>query len=246
LERLQKEVRDEDSLFRDASNMLQGVRKTLEEITERATMDASEVEGRAQLNRLIKRKKLALDMAGSNLAFARKFIHEVSSEFESDLLEEYRIREAPEEQNVKECQDQLDEVLQERLQYDKSLTDAIKREKMLQAEIDSFIPKLEMKKKIVEQLKESSHRTLILRPSKSLVESLQEIQEPSFQWMPCALCHTPFPHRDIVLAPCMCLYHPWCVVMQNWISDSCAKEDCKKIFDETWQRSHGLFYMQGK
>jgi hypothetical protein len=58
---------------------------------------------------------------------------------------------------------------------------------MLQAEIDSFIPKLEMKKKIVEQLKESSHQTLILCPSKSPVESSQEIQEPSFQWMPCAL-----------------------------------------------------------
>jgi hypothetical protein len=129
LERLQKEVRDEDALFRDASNMLQGIRKTLEEITDRATMDVSEVEGRAQLNRLIKRKKLALDMVESNLAFAWKFIQEVSSEFESDLLEEYRIREAVEDQNVKECQDQLDEVLQKRLQYDKSLMDAIKQKK---------------------------------------------------------------------------------------------------------------------
>jgi hypothetical protein len=85
----------------------------------------------------------------------------------------------------------------------------------------------------VEQLKGSSHRTLILHPRKSLTESSHEVQVPIFQWVPCALCKTPFPLKDVVLAPCMCLYHPWCIVIQNWISDSNAKDDCKKTFDES-------------
>jgi hypothetical protein len=93
---------------------------------------------------------------------------------------------------VKECQKQLEEALQVTFEFDKSLTEAIKREQMLQAEIDSFILKLEMKKKIVEQLKESSHRTLILRLSKTPIGSTQEIQEPTFQWMHCALCIVPY------------------------------------------------------
>jgi hypothetical protein len=43
----------------------------------------------------------------------------------------------------------------------------------------------------------------------------------------------------------MYLYHPWCIVMQNWISDSCAKVDYKRRFGEAWQKSLGLFNIQG-
>jgi hypothetical protein len=246
VERLELESREEDAMFQAATNTLQRVRMTLVELRDRTPGDGSEIEGRAQVERKIKRSKLSLDMAKCNLKFVRKFLEEVSSEFETDLLAHYKEREVEEEQNVLRCQQELEEALQGRLEFDKPLTDAMKRERELQAEIETFIPMLERKRKILEQLKGSSHRTLILRPSKSLIESSREVQVPTFQWMPCALCKTPFPLKDVVLAPCMCLYHPWCIVMQNWISDSCAKDDCKMIFDDSWQKSHGLFYMQGK
>jgi hypothetical protein len=110
---------------------------------------------------------------------------------------------------------------------------------------------LEERRKLIQEVKGSSHHSIILWPSKFLVEpdednEVAEVKEESvFKWMPCALCDSPFPNKDVVLAPCMCLYHPWCIVMQNWVSKSCAKEDCRRIFGEAWQRSYGLFYIQG-
>jgi hypothetical protein len=96
-----------------------------------------------------------------------------------------------------------------------------------------------MKKRIlIQQVKGNSDRSFILRPNKLVVE-VNEVQEtsevkeePVFKWMPCVLCESPFPNMDVILAPCMCLYHPWCIIMQNWVSDSCAREDCKKMFGE--------------
>ena len=61
----------------------------------------------------------------------------------------------------------------------------------------------------------------------------------------CALCKTGFPNLDIVIAPCQCQYHPWCVVMQNWIEDTCANNHCKTKFPTIWKRSFGLIDIPG-
>ena len=61
----------------------------------------------------------------------------------------------------------------------------------------------------------------------------------------CALCKIGFPNLDIVIAPCLCTYHPWCVVMQNWIQDTCANSNCKKEFPTVWKRSFGLLHIPG-
>ena len=35
---------------------------------------------------------------------------------------------------------------------------------------------------------------------------------------PCSLCGKCFPKFDVVMDSCGCLYHPWCILTQSWIS----------------------------
>lgn len=56
----------------------------------------------------------------------------------------------------------------------------------------------------------------------------------------CALCNSNFRHMDIIVAPCKCTYHPWCVVMQSMLEDQCADKECKEKFTDNWMRSLGL------
>jgi hypothetical protein len=96
LDRLHLEYQEEDTMFQTATNTLQRVHMTLAELRERTPMDGSEIEGRAQVEQKIKRTKLGLDMAKCNLKFVRKFLEEISSKFETDLLAHYKEREVEE------------------------------------------------------------------------------------------------------------------------------------------------------
>ena len=51
---------------------------------------------------------------------------------------------------------------------------------------------------------------------------------------PCSLCGKCFPKLDVVMGSCGCLYHPWCILTQCWISQSCGNQSCKKEFTATW------------
>ncbi|KAG0553898.1 hypothetical protein KC19_12G047800 [Ceratodon purpureus] len=56
----------------------------------------------------------------------------------------------------------------------------------------------------------------------------------------CALCESSFTQMDILVAPCHCTYHLWCVVMQSMLADECANSECKETFTESWKKSLGL------
>ena len=61
----------------------------------------------------------------------------------------------------------------------------------------------------------------------------------------CAFCETGFPLYDVVLAPCFCVYHPWCAAMQTSLDSNCAATKCKKIFPAGWLKSFGFFKDEG-
>ena len=63
---------------------------------------------------------------------------------------------------------------------------------------------------------------------------------------PCSLCGKCFPIFDVVMGSYGCLYHPWCILTQTWISRSCANEKCKKEFTSSWMRSMELANIEGK
>ncbi|KAG0631976.1 hypothetical protein M758_1G295500 [Ceratodon purpureus] len=56
----------------------------------------------------------------------------------------------------------------------------------------------------------------------------------------CALCDSTFTRMDIIVAPCHCTYHPWCVVMQCMLAEECADRECREQFTENWKKSLGL------
>ena len=63
---------------------------------------------------------------------------------------------------------------------------------------------------------------------------------------PCSFCSKSFSKMDIVIGSCACLYHPWCIVTQCWISGSYANKRCKKNFTFVWMKSMGLANIDGK
>jgi ribosomal protein RSM22 (predicted rRNA methylase) len=169
----------------------------------------------------------------------------VNVETELNLLETYKMKEANEKRNLQESMSQLEATNQRKIELLQEYIVAAKREKELEAEVENLKGILEKRRSLIQEVKGISHCSFVHRPSKFVEDIDDETVESDFRWMPCAVCECPFPKKDVILAPCMCLYHPWCVVMQNWKSNSYARESCKKAFGEAWQRSHGLFQIQG-
>ena len=63
---------------------------------------------------------------------------------------------------------------------------------------------------------------------------------------PCSLCGKCFPEFDVVIGSCGCLYHPWCILTQSWISRSSTNEKYKKEFTSSWMRSMGRANIDSK
>jgi hypothetical protein len=200
----------------------------------------------AAMDRQISRHRLVVDLEKCNLQCAREFLLNVNKETELNLLETYKMKEAEEKRNVRESMRQLEASNQRKIELLQECILAANREKELEAEVEKLKGILEKRRSLIQEVKGINHRRFIHRPSKFLEDTTDETVESDFRWIPYTVYEGPFPKKDVILAPCMCLYHPWCVVMQNWKSDSCAKECCKKDFGEAWQRNHGLFQIQGK
>ena len=85
-------------------------------------------------------------------------------------------------------------------------------------------------------IQRQSRFTLFRSPSKFIEEPDYAIEPsanlPSIHVFFCALCRLGSSNMDIVVAPCLCTYHPWCVVMQTWSHERCANVSCTKIFPD--------------
>ena len=115
----------------------------------------------------------------------------------------------------------------------------------LRSKMDILSLNLKKKSTMMRHMIENSKHPFHLHPSQFILEGGQVLKEGSIEIGPCVMCRGSFPHLDIIVAPCLYLYHPWCVVMQNWISQSCACQSCQTEFTVPWQKSMGLFNIQG-
>jgi hypothetical protein len=99
----------------------------------------------------------------------------------------------------------------------------------------------------IKHIKKNYYHDQLLRPS-CIVDEIGEVDDSEhiFHKSPYAQYRMRFPHFDIILAPCMCQYHLWYAVMQNWTSNVCAIEDCKKKFPDQWKKSVGLLNIVGE
>lgn len=61
----------------------------------------------------------------------------------------------------------------------------------------------------------------------------------------CAMCSTGFLNKDVILAPCLCVYHPWCAAMQARIDGSCTRATCHLEFPVSWLKSFGYYMIEG-
>jgi hypothetical protein len=98
---------------------------------------------------------------------------------------------------------------------------------------------------LLQKLEANCHVPFELRPSQFIVESEAAGGRHVIEVGDCALCLAPFPHHDVVIAPCRCSYHPWCAAFQSTSTGACANSECGNMFTKTWQKSMGLISIQG-
>ena len=107
--------------------------------------------------------------------------------------------------------------------------------------------KKEVKMKHIQMIRRSGRRPITMNPSRIIGDTAEsECTEVQIRVKLCSLCSKMFPKMDVILASCGCAYHPWCIITQAWISQSCANEDCLEDFKTAWLESMGLINMKGK
>lgn len=55
----------------------------------------------------------------------------------------------------------------------------------------------------------------------------------------CSLCGFGFPHRDIIVAGCMHVYHPWCAYSVFGKGERCVAKTCSATVHPSWFQSFG-------
>lgn len=55
----------------------------------------------------------------------------------------------------------------------------------------------------------------------------------------CTLCSFPFPNHDIIVAPCMHVYHPWCAFVVFGKGSRCVLRSCQAAVHPSWHQSFG-------
>ena len=85
-------------------------------------------------------------------------------------------------------------------------------------------------KATVEKMKEILKFPVSLHPSPYIEDIGTGIESDHILIKNCAMCKTTFLLLDVVIAPCKCAYHPWCVASQNRLEGKCANQVCAKKF----------------
>jgi hypothetical protein len=55
----------------------------------------------------------------------------------------------------------------------------------------------------------------------------------------CVLCSFSFPNADIIVAPCLHVYHPWCASVVFGKGNRCALKTCDAYVHPSWHQSFG-------
>ncbi|KAG0602471.1 hypothetical protein M758_10G016700 [Ceratodon purpureus] len=120
------------------------------------------------------------------------------------------------------------------------IIESVKELDRLQTVMANLEGDMDRLKGVLTKMEEMVRLPICLRPSQHVQEEIACHDTDLITLNSCAFCNGKFPHMDIIVAPCKCMYHPWCVVMQTWVEDRCAKKECGAAFTENWKRSVGI------
>jgi hypothetical protein len=131
------------------------------------------------------------------------------------VVEKYMEIYSREVQEVQKCKMALESAVQELEGFNGVLKKANDLKVSLRSKMDILSSNLTKKSTVMRHMIENSKHPVHLHPSRFILEGGRVLKEGSTEIRPCAMCGGSFPHLDIIVAPCLCSYHPWCAVMQN-------------------------------
>jgi hypothetical protein len=89
-------------------------------------------------------------------------------------------------------------------------------------------------------------KVLVSTPTLVKHKAMLTIEPPTLVVSPCLVCNGYFHLMNLLLAPCGCMYHVWCIGFQLQLSKKCAGKTCGLLFNLSWCESVGFESYQMK
>ena len=171
----------------------------------------------------------------------------VEDDRDDEKVAEYTLKIANNDCKLAQLRDQVSKLDSHHCESNSRLLNALDAVGNLNREIKDRKEARKTKMKVILTLTNPIRRPTSLHPS-SIIGNIPngDWDEAETTRKPCSLCGKCFPKLDVVMGSCGCLYHPWCILTQCWISRSCGNQSCKKEFTATWMESMGLVNIGGK
>ena len=202
------------------------------------------VERAKEIETNLKKLKKKLQRTKVDLRHSRKMVTFTGTDPDCiDESEEWSKRVIVNEQNLESLTTQIHDLDEINRRENAKVLNALAAVKDVKARVADAKGRLGQIWNLIDVHSRTAKRPQTISPS-SIVGSHEELDNGCL--LPCALCGLGFPHRDVVMASYGCHYHPWCIVTQTWNSGVCFEESCREVFTESWRRSMGLHYIEGK
>jgi hypothetical protein len=246
--KLEEEELELKSIVEDHERAIEEVNKLHEART--TGMTEADILFKAGIKKEILTLRRSLDHGKCDLEYAKKYMEIYKSGPPNPVMVmHYQNEIADTEQIISETEVKLKEAVLRLEMLDEPYKSAKLREYELKLTVEVKSDTLEKnrvsKQGLMQKLKANCQVSIELRPSRFIVESNDAGKRLVIEVGRCALCLAPFPHHDVVIAPCRCPYHPWCATFQSTRIRACANSECRNMFTETWQKNMGLISIQG-
>ena len=171
----------------------------------------------------------------------------VEDDLDEEKVVEYTLKSANNDSKLVQLKEQISKLDSLHRESSSKLLNALDAVGNLNREIKDCKEARKIKKKVIQTLTNPFRRPTSLHPSTIIGDIPNgDWDEAETAKKPCSLCGKCFPKLDMVMGSCGCLYHPWCILTQCWISRSCRNQSCKKEFIATWMQSMELVNIGGK
>jgi hypothetical protein len=209
----------------------------------------AEIEFRARIEREILGLWRSLEHGKCDLSFGHKYLDmNESSPPNPVMVSHYRHEIVDVELVINEAKEKLQKALVRLDKLDEPYNAAKKRESNLKVVVQTKRCCLETSRKsklgLIRKLRINGHIQFELCPSRFMYDSGGGVEKLQIQIDKCACCKTPFLLFDIVIAPYLCPYHPWCAAFQTSCFGMCATTECRRTLTKEWQRSMGHISFQ--
>ena len=171
----------------------------------------------------------------------------VEDDPDEEKVAEYTLKISNNDCKLAQLRDQVSKLDSLHRESNSRLLNALDAVGNLNKEIKDRKEARKIKMKVIQTLSNPSRRPTSLHPSTIIGEIPNgDWDEAEITKKPCSLCGKGFPKLDVIMGSCGCLYHPWCILTQCWISRIYGNQSYKKEFTEAWMESMGLINIGGK